>query len=113
VLVAILGAGVRRIAVGPMLLAMFTVLFLATWAGGIWLVPPGARFAADYVAPFLLVGLMSALLVTAFIPRQPPRTRGEALRQREARLQVVSFVNIFFWLLVAALLAVILTRYLS
>jgi hypothetical protein len=56
---------------------------------------------------------MIALLMTAFIPRQPPRTRGEALRQREARQQVVSFVDFFFWLLIAVLLFAIVLRYLT
>jgi hypothetical protein len=50
-------------------------------------------------------------MVTAFIPRQPPRTRGEALRQDDARRQAATFINVFFWLVVVLLVAVILARY--
>lgn len=112
VLVAVLGAGVRRLPVGSMLIAMFAILFLASWAGGIWLAPPGSRPVLAYIVPFLVVGLAMALLMTAFIPRHPPRTRGEALRRQDARREVASFVNVFFWLLLVVLLASILVRYL-
>lgn len=112
VLVAALGAGLRRLPVGSVLLAMFVILFLATWAGGAWMTPVGPRLAGTSVLSFLVVGLLTALLITAFIPRQPPRTRGEALRQADARREVAAFVNVFFWLVVVMLLVGIAVRYL-
>ena len=112
VLAFVLGAGVRRQPVGSVLLAMFAVLFLATWAGGAWMAPVGPRVAGTHVASFVIVGLVLALLMTAFIPRHPPRTRGEALRQADARRQTATFIIVFFWLAVAALLAGIALRYL-
>jgi len=113
ILVAVLGAGFRRLPVGTVLLAMFAVLFLATWAGGIWLAPSGSRLVFPYVVPFFVVGLAMALLITAFIPRYPPRTRGEALRRQDANRELSSFVNGFFWLLMVILVASIVLRYLS
>lgn len=111
-LVAILGVGIRRLPFGTALASMFVVLFLATWAGGAWLVPVGPRVAGTAVLSFLIVGLVVALLITAIIPTHPPRTRGEALRQDEARRQAVTFLNVFFWLAVIGLLIGILARYL-
>ena len=110
-LVVALGAGLRRQPFGTVLLAMFVVLFLATWAGGAWMVPIGPQIGGSSVLSFLIVGLLIALLLTAFIPRQPPRTRGEALRQDDARREVAAFVNIFFWLVVGILLVGIVVRY--
>jgi hypothetical protein len=49
--------------------------------------------------------------MVAFIPRYPPRTRGEALRRQDARREAAAFVNVFFWLVVAILLVAIVTRY--
>lgn len=112
VLVAALGVGLRRLPVGSVLLGMFVILFLATWAGGAWMTPMGPRFAGTSVLSFLVVGLLTALLITAFIPRHPPRTRGEALRQADARREVAAFVNVFFWLVVVMLLVGIAARYL-
>jgi hypothetical protein len=111
VLVAVLGMGLRRQPFGTVLVAMFTILFLATWAGGAWMTPLGPRIWGTAVLSFLVVGLLVALMVTAFIPRQPPRTRGEALRQDDARRQAATFINVFFWLVVVLLVAVILARY--
>ncbi len=111
VLVAFLGAGLRRQPFGAILVAMFVVLFLATWAGGAWMTPIGPRLAGTAVLSFLVVGLLAALLMVAFIPRYPPRTRGEALRRRDARREAAAFVNVFFWLVVAILLVAIVVRY--
>jgi hypothetical protein len=113
VLVMVLGAGVRRLPVGTVLLGMFAILFLATWAGGIWLAPSSSRPVLPYVVPFIVVGLAMALLITAFIPRYPPRTRGEALRRRDINREFSSFINGFFWLLMVILVASIVLRYLS
>lgn len=110
-LVVVLGAGLRRQPFGVVLAAMFVVLFLATWAGGAWLVPVGPQIAGTYVLSFVIVGLLTALLLTAFIPQRPPRTRGEALRQDDARREVAAFVNVFFWIVVAILLVGIVIRY--
>jgi hypothetical protein len=111
ILVVVLGVGLRRQPFGAVLAAMFVMLFLATWAGGAWLVPVGPRIAGSYALSFLIVGLLTALLLTAFIPRHLPRTRGEALRQEDARREVAAFVNVFFWIVVAILLIGIVVRY--
>jgi len=112
VFVAILGGGVRRLPFGRILIGMFVVLFLVTWAGGAWLSPSPVGVVGGYLLPFIVVGLMIALLMTALIPGHPPRTRGEALRRDDAKREVASFVNLFFWLLVIVLLVVIALRYL-
>jgi hypothetical protein len=112
VFVAVLGGGVRRLPLGRVLLGMYAVLFLVTWAGGIWLTPPAAGAAVGPLLPFLVVGLVIALIMTALIPRHPPRTRGEALRRDDAKREIGSFVNLFFWLVVLVLVVVIALRYL-
>lgn len=112
ILVGFLGAGLRRQPFGAVLAAMFALLFLATWAGGVWMAPIGPRVAGSSVMTFVAVGFLFGLLLTAFVPPHIPRTRGEALRQADARRETAAFVNVFFWLAIVMLLVVIALRYL-
>lgn len=45
--------------------SLLVVLFLATWAGGIWLVPLGPRVWGAYWLGFLVVGILVALIIAA------------------------------------------------
>ena len=45
--------------------ALLLILFLATWAGGIWLVPLGPRLWGVAWGGFVVVGLLVALLMGA------------------------------------------------
>lgn len=112
VLAVVLGIGLRRLPFGVVLAAMFAMLFLATWAGGVWVAPMGPRVAGTAVLSFLVVGLLLGLLLTAFIPRHPPRTRGEALRQADARREAATFVDSLFWIVLVLLVVVIALKYL-
>lgn len=46
---------------------IFIILFVATWAGAIWMIPFGPVIWGVYLMPFLLAGIMLALLY--FLPK--------------------------------------------
>jgi hypothetical protein len=110
-LVAVIGLGFRRRRLDAAPAAVFVMIFLATWAGGVWLAPIGPAIWGLDILSFVIVGVLIALLLTAVMPRRPPRTRGEALRQEDSRRQAARTANVFFWILIVSLAAGILLRY--
>lgn len=94
--------------------AFFVIVFLASWAGGIWLTPLGPVHRGSYWLPFLLVGLMVALLLAA-VRTPPPKESSVELvdrrKQKARRWAAVTTVSIFFWILVGLLLVAIVSRY--
>ncbi len=65
-LTAIFAAGFRIRGPWANAAAFFTILLLATWAGGIWHTPFGPPLWGVYWLPFLIVGLIFALMLAAF-----------------------------------------------
>ena len=63
--------------------AFFLIVFLSSWAGGIWLTPIGPVSWGVYWLPFLLVGVMVALLLAAVHP--PPKESTVELVDLEKR----------------------------
>jgi putative exporter of polyketide antibiotics len=60
------GWRVRHPSIEPLsVFALLLILFLATWAGGIWLVPLGPRLWGVAWGGFVVVGLFVALLIGA------------------------------------------------
>ena len=94
---------------GPMggIFFFFGLVFLATWAGGVWVVPGGPFLWGVSWLGFLLVGLITALVLAAALP---PRRR--RLREEEVEgAPVEATLGGFFYLAMAALLVVILAFY--
>ena len=100
------------------LIWLFLFIFLGTWAGGIWLKPFGPTLWGIHWLAFLLVGLFMVLLLIIALPRRGPRGRHETLDmldriEREKELEEVTYItlSIFFWILLAVLVIVIVLRY--
>ncbi|MBD3392985.1 MAG: hypothetical protein GF418_12850 [Chitinivibrionales bacterium] len=109
---AILSLGFRGTRTMAGMLALFFVVFLMAWAGGVWLVPVGPMLGGVRVFPFLMVAVIAALLIAASTPPwYRPRTRGEALRQAEAEENAERLFNAFFWVLILCLIGAIVAGY--
>ncbi|MCG3112743.1 MAG: hypothetical protein MCM46_13085 [Candidatus Manganitrophus sp. SB1] len=93
----------------------FILVFLASWLGGVWITPAGPRVWGVSPFPFLLMGLLFALLLAATAPIRPPRARRQTLAEarEEPTVEEGTFVvlNFFYWILLIALLVSILARY--
>jgi hypothetical protein len=114
ILTAIFVAGFRQRGPWESFLVFFSVIFLASWAGGIWLSPIGPPLWGAYWLGFLIVGLIFALLLAASVSPGPRRSTVEFVKpdEREADIKkAVRVLGVFFWLLVVALTLAIVTRY--
>ncbi len=114
VIALIFAYGFRRRGLWPGFLLFFLIVFLFTWAGGVWVTPFGPQYAGVHWLPFLIVALVIAFLIAAAIPpsyTRPRTSESEDLRTARAR-EVSHFLGIFFWILVAVLLVALLVRYL-
>ena len=109
---AFFGIGIRRQTTWNVLLPFFMILFLATWATGIWLSPVGPFIRGIFRTSFIFIGLLYALLLTAFIPStRPPQSLREKARQAEKERETLRIFNLFFWLFIAGLIIAIIARY--
>jgi hypothetical protein len=115
IFVAALGwrRGADESAAGGAALFFFVILFMATWAGGLWFAPVGVGYGLSYWFGFLAVGLLFALVLAA-VPtgeeRWRRRGRGGApvtgataaaveRRQHAADMDAAG-LGAFFWVLV-------------
>lgn len=101
----------KRLRIG--LVLFFIIVFLFTWAGGIWLAPGGPTFRGIYWVPFLLIAVVISFLLATLI--QPyyvePRT-SESRDLKESRKSEVFFISgLFFWILLFILGLAIIFHY--
>jgi len=97
----------------------FLMIFMTTWAGGVWLTAFESMRPVSRGLVFLAVGLAGALVVSFLAGRRYPRNRHETIdlldRAREGReLEKVTYLslNVLFWAVLFVLLAAIVFRYL-
>lgn len=108
-LTAVFAVGFRKQRTWPVVLVFFVILFLATWAVGIWITPAAGLSGLSWV-PYLIVGLLFALLLTALIPLS--RTlRSDQVKEAEEKAVAIVVFDLFFWILVIGLIAAIIVRY--
>ncbi len=105
------------IALGPAfhhwrrLVAVFVVIFLGSWAGGIWITPVGPNVMGVYWLSAFVVGLLFTLAMSALAVRRTrrrERTEGEVAGE-ERELEAV--IDAFIWILVGSLVVLIVFGY--
>jgi len=118
VLTGIIILVLRRKPLGGRVAGLFILIFLFTWAGGLWLRPFGPLWAGIAWLPFVVIGILLLLLFSAIHRPKPPQNRHETLdfleEVREAHeVEEVTYqsLNIFFWVLISMLVIVIILRY--
>ncbi len=109
VLTAVFAVGFRRQRTWPVVLVFFVILFLATWAAGVWVTPTAALHGKSWVS-YLIVGLLFAVLLTALIPLSRTIKNDQGKEAEEKAIAIVVF-DLFFWILVIGLIAAIIVRY--
>ena len=90
----------------------FLIIFLAAWAGGVWVTPIGPPMWEVYWLPFLVAAVLFAFLLAAVTPSErPPQSSLEAWEQTRELATTALVVETFFWLLVVSFILIILLRY--
>jgi hypothetical protein len=101
-------------------LIFFVVVFMTAWAGGIWLAPIAFSWRLYWI-PFLVFGLIVALLIAAIAPPRPARQPSIEARQGEtptkkkavnALGETIAGLGFFLWTFLLALVVTIIIRYL-
>jgi hypothetical protein len=97
------------------LIWLFLIIFLTTWAGGIWLRPFGPMLWGVHFLTFLLAGLVIVLFLVITVPRNVPRGRHETLDmleriEQEKALEKMTYItlSLFFWILLSVLVIAII-----
>jgi hypothetical protein len=98
----------------------FLIIFLSTWAFGIWIEPFGPTMWGVPWLMYIFVGFIFSLLVSLSYSRKRVMSRRETLElldrieERKKIEQVTSIsLNLFFWMLVFILTAAIIIRYVT
>jgi hypothetical protein len=115
ILTFVFAVGFRRQSWGGGLVIFFLVMFLATWAGGVWVIPFGPIWWGVSWLPFLLVGIVMALLLTAIMrpDRVRPREGGGIDLEPRPDTQSMAALDVFMWLLICGLMVAIILGYLT
>ena len=92
---------------------LFILIFLISWAGGVWLPQFGPVWRGGYWLPFLLTAFFVVMLLFAVAPPHPPRTRRQAIEQATQEMAVDRSKGVFFWILVIGLGVAIIIHYLG
>ena len=92
--------------------AFFLVIFLAAWAGGLWITPAGPVFVGIYWLPIILVAFIFAILLAAVNTpqsRQPKVATISQVEQQETTAEKI--FDVFFWVLLVVLTITIILGY--
>jgi len=99
---------------------LFLLIWVATWAGGVWLRPIRPTVGGSDWYQFLIAGLIFVGLIALFIPSRPPHGRIETLEKlvemRRGRvIEQATYITlgVLFWLILIIFIAAILIRYLT
>lgn len=109
----VFAVGFRRPGPWSSVVAFFLVIFLAAWAGGLWISPAGPVFLGIYWLPILLTAFLVALLLASVPPRRPPHVETVSVAKERAREEqtVRRAFDAFFWAVLVGFAVLIVLGY--
>jgi len=94
------------------IVVFFVIVFLAAWAGSLWLSHAGPAFMGIFWVPIVSVAFIFAVLLSAYLPRRPPTQRVETISQvKQEEKSVQRVYDAFFWTLLLGLALAIVLGY--
>lgn len=113
VLTLVFAVGLRRRGPWASVVLFFLIVFLGSWAAGVWVGPRGPALWGVHWLPALMFGLALALLLAAAFPAAPPRrSRREQIElERKGAAPAVVAIDAFFVVLLVLLVAFVLFGY--
>ncbi|ACK72767.1 hypothetical protein PCC7424_4403 [Gloeothece citriformis PCC 7424] len=113
VLTLIFSVGLRRTGPWDNVIIFFIVLFLSTWAGGLWIIPLATPLWGGNWLIFLYTGLIIALLLAVTTPKPSSTTEIKTQRNFKAQKKTTSALKVFFWVWIILLVMAITISYLT
>lgn len=110
-LTSIFAHGCKRCGPGSSILVFFGIIFLASWAGGLWIMPFGPILFGIYWFPFLFMGLLFALLLAAATPTERSTPTKTAKQKVEEAKSTENAIDVFIWILIIFLMFSIFSHY--
>jgi hypothetical protein len=95
-------------------LMFMAVILLMSWAGGVWLRPIGPAAGGVYWLPFVLTGLLVALLIAAFHYTNSVRQAPLPLSTKDRKvhdIKVTTEASLLLWVLLVVLVVIIAVSY--
>jgi hypothetical protein len=95
-------------------LVFMVVIMLMSWAGGVWMQPIGPAAGGIYWLPFVLTGVLVALLIGAFHYAKEVRSAPIPSAKKEEKVytaKITAELGFFFWILLVVLIVVIGVAY--
>lgn len=115
VLTAIFSAAFGSTGPWPSFWVFFGIVLLVAWAAGLWARPFGPALWGVYWLPFVVFGLIAALVIAAATPPSPdvpPDVPDRPLPANDVAATEASIaISVFVWILVAILLIAIVAGY--
>ncbi|MFP4385208.1 MAG: hypothetical protein ACLFST_05070 [Spirochaetia bacterium] len=90
----------------------FIIVFLSSWAAGIWLIPFGPTIYGVNWIPFLIGGLIVGLILAAAAPRIFPRTHPkEEVKEHNRRFLTAEDFDVFLVVTLIVLIVAVVVGY--
>jgi hypothetical protein len=109
----IFAIGLRRSGPWANIWIFFLVIFLAAWAGGLWISPAGPVFVGIYWLPVLFFSFIFAVLLAAAVPPERSESKVETISEVKDKEAAVKAYDAFLWILLISLVMMIILGYLS
>lgn len=111
---AVFIAGFRKRVTWGNFFLFFAAVFVGSWVGGSWFSHLGPLWGKVIWLPFLIVGLVLAILLGTVFSPFPPGTTVQLLESGETppEKRKKTVLGIYFWLLILALIFLTISRYL-
>jgi len=108
----IFAIGLRRTGPWANVWIFFLVIFLAAWAGGLWISPAGPVFLGIYWLPILFFSFIFAVLLASAVPPERPEPKVETISQVKRKEAMAKAYDVFLWILLISLVMMIILGYL-
>ena len=93
---------------------VFIIIFLASWAGHLWISPIGPLVGNVSIVPIVIVGIIIAVILAAVsrptIRNKPPKIEAEWQEPPKEAVNAVT-VGVFYWVLLVILIFTIIGGY--
>ena len=108
----VFAGAMKKIGPWSSIAAYFLIVFLGTWAGGLWVTRFGPTLKGIFWMPFFSVGLVISLLLSSAARSSLPES-GKTLEQPVEKELPAGELDLSFWILFVGLSISILGGYLT